>query len=427
MGTDDVPLLAFPVACFQFLWAAALAAAVGVAATRWPSEERRGGGPCEASVATPFMAALGGLLAAAVLAGALAAWATWEGLKGEKEFLNVRRNGFIEISLLDGIVIKKKKKTQPRPPSLFSSKTGSILDVDLRRRVPPLVYALMASLAIETGFLVFATVLASRPLPECAKVMTTADGGISSTTRHPWASPAIAARALVFTAWGSVALLLIVAALASAAAPDPADEAAWAARCRCLVLACCPAAAVPGGRVMTKKVSGNSSHGGGVAVSAGASTTAAAAAAVVSSSAVASAAGSPRRRRPWWRLPWPPSSRRRQSGSGQRRRTTSDSADAAPSSSNPVSSQQRQQLSLKRRTRSLDSTGAFDESDGEEERKNGKGGGGSDDESNSDDDSDLEEGRGIPAPPYQRLGVLFKQVRREEWLLLFLFITGTPQ
>ena len=96
MGTDDVPLLAFPVACFQLLWAAALAAAVGVAAARWPREMRRES-LCEASVAIPFMAALGGLLASAVLAGALAAWATWEGLKGEDFFsfgFQCRRNCF---------------------------------------------------------------------------------------------------------------------------------------------------------------------------------------------------------------------------------------------------------------------------------------------------------------------------------------------
>ena len=139
------------------------------------------------------------------------------------------------------------------PSRQRTTNAGSILDVDLRRRVPPLVYALLASLATETGFLVFATVLASRPLPECARPPTAAtaaapDGTPLSPARHPWASPAVAVRALVFTAWGSVALLLCVAALASAAAPDPADEAAWAARCRCLVLACCPAAAVPGGR-----------------------------------------------------------------------------------------------------------------------------------------------------------------------------------
>lgn len=418
MGTDDVPLLAFPVACFQVLWAAALAAAVGVAAARWPSEARSGGGPCEASVATPFMAALGGLLAAAVLAGALAAWATWEGLKGEEDFS--ARNGFIEIFLMASS--SKTEKNSTLNPDSFKQ-TGSILDVDLRRRVPPLVYALVVSLAVETGFLVFATVLASRPLPECSKTLTaaaatTADGGTlsssSSTTRHPWASPAIAVRALVFTAWGSIALLLLVAALASAAAPDPADEAAWAARCRCLVLACCPAAAVPGGRATTKRASSRGGGGGGSLASAGASTTVAAAAAVVSSSAAA--AGLPRRRRSWWRLWWPSASKRRRNG--RRRRTTSDDA-AAPSSSpppNPFSPRDgtamppaSQQLSLKRRTRSLDSTGAFDESDGEEEGGRNDDG----DESNSEDDSDLEEGRGNPAPPYQRLGVLFKQVRKE--------------
>ena len=97
MGTDDVPLLALPVACFQLLWAAALAAAVGVAAARWPRNGQGDGGGggylCEASVATPFMAAMGGLLAAAVLAAGLAAWATWEGLKGMD--LRMKGNGFI--------------------------------------------------------------------------------------------------------------------------------------------------------------------------------------------------------------------------------------------------------------------------------------------------------------------------------------------
>ena len=443
MGTDDVPLLAFPVACFQLLWAAALAAAVGVAAARWPSEEQRGssgsGFSCEASVATPFMAALGGLLATAVVAGALAAWATWEGLKGEEK----KRDDWKWF-----IVGNQKKKLNPPLFLLLplSLSPGSILDVDLRRRVPPLVYALVASLAAETAFLVFATVLASRPLPECAKLLTTATaaGGVSLSStppRHPWASPAVAVRALVFTAWGSVALLLLVAALASAAAPDPADEAAWAARCRCLVLACCPAAAVPGGRAatartMTKKVRSRGGAGGvSSAPSAGASTTAAAAAAVVSSSAVSgSAAGSsPRgKRQRWWSFLWPFSSssskrRRRSSRQRGRRRTTSD---AAAASSNPVSpragalpplQQQQQQLSLKQRTRSLDSTGVFDESDGEEEGKERSNSGENDEEeeSNSEDDSDLEEGRGggggggNPAPPYQRLGVLFKQVRKD--------------
>ena len=305
------------------------------------------------------------------------------------------------------------------PSRQRTTNAGSILDVDLRRRVPPLVYALLASLATETGFLVFATVLASRPLPECARPPTAAtaaapDGTPLSPARHPWASPAVAVRALVFTAWGSVALLLCVAALASAAAPDPADEAAWAARCRCLVLACCPAAAVPGGRAGAAAAGRRRGAGG---AEAGASTTAAAAAAVVSSSAVAG--GAARRGRPWWRLPsllWPPLSKRRRS-SRHGGRTASDAAGS--SSSNPASprsaalpppassQQQQQQLSLKQRTRSLDSTGAFDEtSDGE---RNGDDGGS---ESNSEDDE--EEVRGIPAPPYQRLGVLFKQVRQRK-------------
>jgi len=447
MGTDDIPLLAFPVACFQLLWAAALAAAVGVAASRWPSEEERSssfgsGFSCEAAVATPFMAALGGLLATAVVAGALAAWATWEGLKGKGE-KERERIGMVSSSSSSSKEEKNSltfSRPPPRPLFLLLPFPGSILDVDLRRRVPPLVYALVASLAAEMAFLVFATVLASRPLPECAKLSTTAAAaaGVSPPPRHPWASPAVAVRALVFAAWGSVALLLLVAALASAAAPDPADEAAWAARCRCLVLACCPAAAVPGGgaaaakaaaataATMTKKVRKSSSKGGISAPSAGAGTTAAAAAAVVSSSAVGSAAGSPRGKRQRWKsFLWPFSSKRRRS-SRQRRRTTSDAAAAsAAASSNPVSPRvgapplQQQQLSLKQRTRSLDSTGAFDESDGEEERERRNGGeNGENDEnedSNSEDDSDLEERRrgGNPAPPYQRLGVLFKQVRKD--------------
>lgn len=95
MGTDDVPLLAFPVALFQLLWASALAAAVAVAARRWHTDiggggsgsgsSRRGAaGTCEPSVAVPYMAALGGLLSTAIVAAALALWSTWEGLKGEE-------------------------------------------------------------------------------------------------------------------------------------------------------------------------------------------------------------------------------------------------------------------------------------------------------------------------------------------------------
>ena len=118
-------------------------------------------------------------------------------------------------------------------PSTLHS--GSILDVDARHRVPGLIYALTAASLTEAGFLIYATVLAARPLPPCAVAARAATAGASSLA----SSPASAARVLVYVAWavlGTVAL--IVGGIASAALPDPSDEKAWRARCACCV-ACC--------------------------------------------------------------------------------------------------------------------------------------------------------------------------------------------
>ena len=142
MGTDDVPLLALPVACFQLLWAAALAAAVGVAAARWHpfSEQQQRGGDllCEASVATPFMAALGGLLVAAVVAAMLAAWATWEGLKGERRDFWMSLKWFHRAMASSLVSPAFPLALSPHPPthSLSLPPTNDKRRLDPRRRPP---------------------------------------------------------------------------------------------------------------------------------------------------------------------------------------------------------------------------------------------------------------------------------------------------
>jgi hypothetical protein len=76
VATDDAPLLAAPTAAFQLGWAACLAGALALGV--------RAEAGCAAGVYAPYLAALGGLLACALVGAAASVWLTAEGLKGRR-------------------------------------------------------------------------------------------------------------------------------------------------------------------------------------------------------------------------------------------------------------------------------------------------------------------------------------------------------
>ena len=208
LASDDVPLIAAPVALFHAAWTACLGAGVALTAA-WPPA-------CGGRAAA--LAALGGLLGTAALTTGLAGWLTVEGLKGGRR---KKGRGFAPPRARRKERAGAGDTDYPLSLSLSLSPlpSGSILDVHRRARVPSLLYAFFAAATAEGGFLVAATVLALRARPVCAAAVVGTAAG-----RH---DPTTVLRAMAYAAWGVLALVGGVGLAAWWTLPDPGDEVAW--------------------------------------------------------------------------------------------------------------------------------------------------------------------------------------------------------
>ncbi|KAK9826366.1 hypothetical protein WJX81_002936 [Elliptochloris bilobata] len=173
-ATDDVPVLAFFPTLFHGVWTTALG--VGWIVLGRPDGCTEGAG---------YSFVIAGLFFCFLASFLLGCWLIYEGLK------------------------------------------GSIFETHLRWRVPYILYALHAVLAIEICINCYGSYLIHQPLPYCPTDPTTL-----------W-QPQGEGLVVVWTTWAIVAIILLMVISTYNMFPNYKDQKSWEKRCWCLTAVCC--------------------------------------------------------------------------------------------------------------------------------------------------------------------------------------------